>query len=115
MDKRPPQHLGVVAIEKGDFGSPSTKVANFTYFLIYLFYSYIFKVQVKVVQCNIEDIQSTKKKGITFMKNIVYQKMLIKYSLRQFIFNLFCKEKPKIRLPSDPPQPTPSLTVTTLL
>ena len=24
-----PQHLGVVAIEKGAFGSPSTKVANF--------------------------------------------------------------------------------------
>ena len=24
-------HLGVVAIEKGAFGSPSTKVANFTY------------------------------------------------------------------------------------
>ena len=24
-------HIGVVAIEKGTFGSPSTKVANFTY------------------------------------------------------------------------------------
>ena len=29
-----PIHLGVVAIEKGAFGSPSTKVANFTYFII---------------------------------------------------------------------------------
>ena len=31
-------HLGVVAIEKGAFGSPSTMVANFTftYFLLYL-------------------------------------------------------------------------------
>ena len=28
-----PPHLGVVAIEKGPFGSPSTKVANFTYLL----------------------------------------------------------------------------------
>ena len=28
----PSLHLGVVAIEKGAFGSPSTKVANFTYF-----------------------------------------------------------------------------------
>ena len=28
----PPQRLGVVAIEMGAFGSPSTKVANFTYF-----------------------------------------------------------------------------------
>ena len=32
-----PQQLGVVAIEKGTFGSPSTKVANFTNFT----YSYI--------------------------------------------------------------------------
>ena len=30
----PTLHLGAVAIEKGDFGSPSTKVANFTYFLL---------------------------------------------------------------------------------
>ena len=29
----PPLHLGVVAIEKGAFGSPSTMVANFTYLL----------------------------------------------------------------------------------
>ena len=28
----PHTHLGVVAIEKGAFGSPSTTVANFTYF-----------------------------------------------------------------------------------
>ena len=30
----PPLHLGVVAIEKGAFGSPSTMVANFT--LLYI-------------------------------------------------------------------------------
>ena len=29
--ERPPLHLGVVAIEKGAFESPLTKVANFTY------------------------------------------------------------------------------------
>ena len=29
--------LGVVAIEKGAFGSPSTTVANFTYFFLSLF------------------------------------------------------------------------------
>ena len=29
--QRPPLHLGVVAIEKGAFWSPSTTVANFTY------------------------------------------------------------------------------------
>ena len=27
-----PQHFGVVAIEKGAFSSPSTKVTNFTFF-----------------------------------------------------------------------------------
>ena len=33
-----PLHLGVVAIEKGAFWSPSTKVANFTYFTyIYIY------------------------------------------------------------------------------
>ena len=31
MESRPPLHLGVAAIEKGAFGSSSTKVANFTY------------------------------------------------------------------------------------
>ena len=30
MELRPPLHIGDVAIEKGVFGSPSTKVANFT-------------------------------------------------------------------------------------
>ena len=29
MEKRPPLQLGVVAIEKGAFGSPSAKVVNF--------------------------------------------------------------------------------------
>ena len=32
MELRPPLHLGIVAIEKGAFGSPSTKVANFIHF-----------------------------------------------------------------------------------
>ena len=36
MELRPPLHLGVVAIEKGTFGSPLTKVANFTYLLFYI-------------------------------------------------------------------------------
>ena len=31
----PPLQLGVVAIEKGAFGSPSTKVADYTYFICY--------------------------------------------------------------------------------
>ena len=32
MEYHPPLHLSAVAIEKGAIGSPSTKVANFTYF-----------------------------------------------------------------------------------
>ena len=31
MEYHPPLHLGVVTIEKGAFGSASTKVANFTF------------------------------------------------------------------------------------
>ena len=34
-------HLGVVAKEKGAFGSPSTKVANFTYLYTCIFYLYV--------------------------------------------------------------------------
>ena len=39
-----PLHLGVVAIEKGAFGSPSTTVANFTltYVCKYMIYIYIY-------------------------------------------------------------------------
>ena len=33
MEERPPLKLGVVAIEKGAFGSPLTKVTNFILFL----------------------------------------------------------------------------------
>ena len=39
-----PIHLGVVAIEKRAFGSPSTSVANFTYFLcLHIFFIYPFE------------------------------------------------------------------------
>ena len=31
----PSPKLGIVAIEKGAFGSPSTKIANFTFYLFY--------------------------------------------------------------------------------
>ena len=35
MDKSPRLHLGLVAIERGAFGSPLTTVANFAYFYFY--------------------------------------------------------------------------------
>ena len=38
----PPLHLGVVAIEKESLGSPSTKVANFTFYLIIYIKQYDF-------------------------------------------------------------------------
>ena len=34
MELHPPLHLSLVAIEKGPFGSPSTKIANFTFFFL---------------------------------------------------------------------------------
>ena len=37
------RHLGVVAIEKGAFGSPSTKVADFTYLYIYITWGVLFR------------------------------------------------------------------------
>ena len=40
LEKRPSQNLGVLAIEKGDFGSPSTTVSNFTYLLYICIYIY---------------------------------------------------------------------------
>ena len=43
MEQHPPLHLGIVAVEKGAFGSPSTKVANFTFIYIYI-YIYTSKV-----------------------------------------------------------------------
>ena len=36
MELRPPLNHGVVAIEKGAFSSPSTKIANFTFIISYL-------------------------------------------------------------------------------
>ena len=44
MQLRPPLHLGVVAIEKGAFKSPSTKFANFTYFTYYATWKMILKL-----------------------------------------------------------------------
>ena len=35
MSSTPHTHLGIVAIEKGAFGLPSTKVANFTFTYMY--------------------------------------------------------------------------------
>ena len=40
----PPLHLGVVAIEKGAFGLPSTKVANFTYMVSSMYYHLIMMI-----------------------------------------------------------------------
>ena len=42
MELRPLLHLSVEAIEKGAFGSPSTMVANFTFYLpVYKIYCHM--------------------------------------------------------------------------
>ena len=43
----PPLHLGVVAIEKGAVGSPSTKVTNFTYL-----FSFFWENDKSIIVCN---------------------------------------------------------------
>ena len=45
----PPIHLGVVAIEKGALWSPSTKVANFIYYIYIYIYSAICKYTLKIL------------------------------------------------------------------
>ena len=46
MELRPPLHLGVVAMEKGAFGSPSSIVANFTY-LIFTYLSVCKRINIR--------------------------------------------------------------------
>ena len=55
VDKYTYLHLGVVAIEKGAFGSPSTKVANFTLLLLILFSNLLQKEHImssRVISCH---------------------------------------------------------------
>ena len=51
MDEKqsPPLHLGVVAIEKGAFGSPSTTVANFTYMVSSNYFYLIIVICLRIV------------------------------------------------------------------
>ena len=51
MELHPPLHLGVVAMGKGAFRSPSTKVAYFTYMVLSIphknnFHTYIYDMTV---------------------------------------------------------------------
>ena len=49
MELCPIQPLGVVAIKNGAFGSPSTKVTNFMYFMyIYIYYVFSFQIFRKI-------------------------------------------------------------------
>ena len=45
----PPLHIGVVAIEKVAFGSPSTTVANFTYYITLLHHKHIYSCPSSVL------------------------------------------------------------------
>ena len=46
--ERPPQHLGVVAIQKGSFESPSTTVANFTLLICRLFIYRLYRLIIYI-------------------------------------------------------------------
>ena len=57
MEWCPPLHLGVLAIEKGAFGSPTTKVGNFTYYIKYdkqniSRVGYLIHITQLIVSCN---------------------------------------------------------------
>ena len=71
MEYHATQHLSVVAIEKGVFGSPSIKVTNFTYVFIFTqfkqWYGFMRQLWLKV--------------GLGVMVEIQNQNLVIKYSL----------------------------------
>ena len=50
MELRPPLHLGVLAIEKGAFESPSTTIANFTLYILYI--DYIYTLNIEIHKCS---------------------------------------------------------------
>ena len=51
MELHPPIHFGVVAIEKEAFGSPSTKVANFTTVWLQVILSFTNSFQTDSERC----------------------------------------------------------------
>ena len=58
-----PYTLGVVAIEKRAFGSPSTKVANFTYFACFLsMFTFIFLIASEPIGMKLKKKDSRKTK-----------------------------------------------------
>ena len=69
MELRPLLHVVIVAIEKGSLGLPSTKVANFTYLLSYIYFNCIVEITSFAFQILLlmaawwRDWSSMKKKG----------------------------------------------------
>ena len=62
MEQRPPLYFGVVAVEKGACGSPSTKVANFTFYFIFA-HTYIQPDTVSLKETETEaDTQTDRKR-----------------------------------------------------
>ena len=74
MESRPPLQLGVVAIKKGAFGSPSTKVANFTFTeLITVAVAYI--ISFKSVKFGLKSFRSSK----AYFANFSYIKLFLSF------------------------------------
>ena len=72
MEWRPPLHLGVVAIKKGIFGSPSTKVANFTYFYLETYHHFkdsklLLNIHNKKYRKIVESNYNTLKQRLVFL------------------------------------------------
>ena len=66
-----PLHLGVAATEKGAFGSPSTKVTNFT--LLYFIYIYIYDT-ISIHKIFPQEIHGKKFKKKTLQISILLEK-----------------------------------------
>ena len=90
-EEHPSFHLGVVAIEKGAFGSPLTTIATFTYFIIFLgvyfsqywYHFYIFsedtipRINSTNLHCSFERLEV----HLNQVENWITQKIILKISL----------------------------------
>ena len=84
MEWCPPQHLGVVAIEKGVFGSPSTKIASFTYLM------YIIKEPKKTIKRHHNQIRKIYSEDINIQKE---EPMKVIYDLFDVLTPLVAPEE----------------------
>ena len=91
MDLRPPLHVGVVALENGAFGSPSTKVANFTLQIVLEQTRISPKIETYTVLSDFMTpipISNLDKKSLTrkdMRRKVIFQRVKKSFSLRDFL------------------------------